>query len=36
MGVRLLKTIGNKLGIYEEDFPTYRRYESPEFDERHF
>jgi hypothetical protein len=36
MGVRLFKTIGNKLGIYDEAFPTYKCYESPEFDERHF
>jgi uncharacterized protein (DUF362 family) len=36
MGVRLLKMIANRLRIYDEDMPTYRRYESPEFDERHF
>jgi len=36
LGVRLFKTIGTKLGIYDEDFPTYRGYESPEFDKRHF
>jgi len=36
LGVRLFKTIGNKLGIYDEDVPTYRGYESPEFDKRHF
>ncbi len=36
LAVRLLKMIANKLGIYDEDIPTYRRYESPDFDERHF
>jgi uncharacterized protein (DUF362 family) len=33
---RLVKNIGNKIGIYNEDFPTYHHYETPEFDPRHF
>jgi uncharacterized protein (DUF362 family) len=36
MMVRFLKTIANKLGIYDEDFPAYKRYESPEFDKDHY
>jgi hypothetical protein len=33
---RLVKKIGNSVGIYNEDFPIYPRYEQPEFDQRHF
>ena len=33
---RTLKTVGNKLGVYDEDFPTFPRYEPPAFDESHF
>ena len=33
---RLIKQIGNSVGIYNEDFPIYPRYEPPEFDRRHF
>jgi len=33
---RLIKKIGNSVGIYNEDFPIYPRYEPPEFDQRHF
>jgi len=33
---RLVKKIGNSVGIYNEDFPIYPRYEPPEFDQRHF
>jgi hypothetical protein len=36
MAVRGLKKIAHKLAIYDEDFPTFKRYESPEFDKRHF
>jgi hypothetical protein len=36
MMVRLLKGVANKLGLYEEDFPLFRRYQSPEFDANHF
>jgi len=33
---RLIKKIGNSVGIYNEDFPIYSRYKPPEFDQRHF
>ena len=33
---RFVKYIGHTLGIYNEDFPIYPRYEPPEFDQRHF
>ncbi len=36
LAVRGFKNIVHKLGIYDEDFPTRKRYESPEFDKRHF
>lgn len=36
MAVRGLKKIAHKLAIYNEDFPTFKRYESPEFEKRHF
>lgn len=34
--VRLVKNVANKLGIYDEYFPTYGCYEPPEFDKAHF
>lgn len=34
--VRLLKQIAHNLGIYDENFPAFKRYKSPEFDENHF
>ena len=33
---RFVKNIAHRLGIYNEDFPTYQHYKSPEFDQRHF
>jgi hypothetical protein len=33
---RIIKTIGYKIGIYHEDFPSYPRYSLPDFDEKHF
>jgi uncharacterized protein (DUF362 family) len=36
MAIRGLKKIAHKLAIYDEDFPAFKRYESPEFDRRHF
>jgi len=36
LAVRGLKKIARKLGIYDEDFPTWKRYQSPEFDTGHF
>ena len=34
--IRFVKNLANRIGIYDEDFPLYRRYESPEFDVKHF
>jgi hypothetical protein len=36
MIVRGLKALGSELGIYQEDFPVFRRYAAPEFDPAHF
>lgn len=33
---RTLKTIGYKLGIYDEDYPTFPDYRPPAFDKSHF
>jgi hypothetical protein len=33
---RVVKDIAHRIGIYNEDFPTYQHYEAPEFDPRHF
>jgi hypothetical protein len=33
---RFAKNIAHRLGIYDEDFPTYHHYNAPEFDRRHF
>jgi len=33
---RFFKSIAYKLGIYNEDFPIYTHYESPEYDNKHF
>jgi len=33
---RFVKNIAHRLGIYNEDFPTYQHYKAPEFDQRHF
>jgi coenzyme F420-reducing hydrogenase gamma subunit len=33
---RIIKTIGYKVGVYHEDFPSYPRYSPPDFDEKHF
>jgi hypothetical protein len=33
---RFAKNIAHRLGIYNEDFPTYYHYKAPEFDQRHF
>lgn len=33
---RTLKTVGYKIGIYDEDYPLFPRYSPPEFDENHF
>lgn len=33
---RVVKDIAHRIGIYNEDFPTYQRYKAPEFDPRHF
>lgn len=34
--IRFFKNLANRIGIYDEDFPLYRRYEPPEFDAKHF
>ena len=36
MILRLFKIIAFKLGIYNEDFGIFNRYESPEFNKEHF
>jgi uncharacterized protein (DUF362 family) len=36
MAIRFLKNLANRAGIYDEDFPLYRRYSPGEFDEGHF
>jgi len=33
---RFIKNIAHRLGVYNEDFPTYQHYKAPEFDQRHF
>jgi len=33
---RFAKNLAHRIGIYNECFPTYRRYEAPEFDQSHF
>jgi len=33
---RFVKNIAHRLGVYNEDFPTYQRYKAPEFDQTHF
>lgn len=33
---RTLKTIGYKLGIYDEEYPTFLKYAPPAFDKNHF
>jgi uncharacterized protein (DUF362 family) len=33
---RFAKNIAHRLGIYNEDFPTYQHYKAPQFDQRHF
>jgi hypothetical protein len=33
---RFAKNIAHRLGIYNEDFPTYQHYKAPEFDQKHF
>lgn len=36
LAVRVWKNMAHKLGMYDEDFPIWKRYESPEFDKEHF